>query len=245
MFFDGLRTDDRSILDLLDADYTYANEELARFYGIPGVAGTKLQKVALTPDEHRGGLLGMGCILAMTSHTDRTKPTTRGKWVLDVMLGTPPPPPPANVGNFAQQDKNAPPPKNFREKLAQHASNASCAACHKRIDPLGFALENYDATGAWRELDKGNPVDNVGRFPGGKEFHGVDGLKQVLRDRQEQFVGNVVAQMMTYALGRQLQYQDDLALSDIGEALKHEDHRFSTMIRGVVMSRQFLYRKNG
>jgi len=245
LFFDNLRAEDRSILDLLDADYTFANEELARFYGIPGVSGPKMQKVALSPQFHRGGLLGMGCILAMTSHTDRTKPTARGKWILDVLLGTPPPPPPANAGNFAAPNNHAAPPKNFREKLALHASDASCAACHKRIDPLGFALENYDGAGAWRDSDAGKPVDNVGRLPRGKEFQGVEGLKQVLHERQEQFIRNVVTQMMTYALGRQLQYTDDLAVADIVDALKRDDYRFSTLIRGVVMSRPFLYRRNG
>jgi hypothetical protein len=244
MFFDAIRTEDRSILDLLDADYTYVNEELAKFYGIPDVTGPKMRRVSLRPENHRGGLLGMSAILAMTSHSNRTKPTTRGKWILDVMLGTPPPPPPANVSNFAPPDKKAPPPKNFREKLAQHATDSTCAACHKRIDPLGFALENYDGVGAWRELDAGNPVDNAGRLPGGKEFHGVEGLKQVLHERQDLFVRNIAAQTMTYALGRQLQYQDDLALADICDALKRDGYKFSTLVRGVVMSRQFMNRRN-
>ncbi|HWE01062.1 MAG TPA: DUF1592 domain-containing protein [Tepidisphaeraceae bacterium] len=244
LFFDAIRTEDRSVLDLLDGDYTFVNEDLARLYGIPGVTGKKMRRVALKPEYHRGGVLGMGAILAMTSHTDRTKPTTRGKWILDVMLGTPPPPPPANVSNFAApKDKNAA-PKTFRERLAQHATDSTCAACHKRIDPLGFALENYNAIGEWRDQIAGEPVDNAGRLPGGKEFHGVDGLKQILRARQDQFVANVATQMMTYALGRQLQYQDDLALADIVDSLKHDGYKFSTLIRGVAASRPFMYRKN-
>lgn len=243
LFFDGIRTEDRSILDLLDADYTYLNEDLAKLYGIPNVTGKKMQRVMLRAQDHRGGLLGMGAILAMTSHSNRTKPTTRGKWILDVMLGAPPPPPPANVGNFVPQPRNAP-PQTFREKLAQHATDSTCAACHKRIDPLGFALENYDPIGGWREQVDGAPVDNAGHLPGGKEFHGIDGLKQVLHDRQDQFVQNVIRQMMTYALGRQLQYQDDLTIADIDDSLKRDGFKFSTLIRGVATSRQFLYRRS-
>jgi hypothetical protein len=180
----------------------------------------------------------------MTSHTDRTKPTTRGKWILDVMLGSPPPPPPANVSNFAEPKDKKAAPKTFRDKLALHASDSTCAACHKRIDPLGFALENYNAIGEWRDEVGGQPIDNAGRLPGGKDFHGVDGLKRVLHDKQDEFVANIVRQMMTYALGRQTQYQDDLAIADIADSLKQDNYKLSTLIRGVVASRPFMYRRN-
>lgn len=147
LFCDHLRKEDRSVLELLDADYTFANAELARHYRLAEVPAKDFAKVALRPEDHRGGVIGMGSMLTMTSHTDRTKPTARGKWILEVLLGAPPPPPPANAGSFAPPDKNRPEPKSFREKLGQHATNANCVGCHKRVDPLGFALENYMADG--------------------------------------------------------------------------------------------------
>ncbi len=249
MFFDGLRTEDRSILDLLDADYTFVNDELAKHYGLPdqkdnaAAKGDQMRKVSLRPEDHRGGLLGMGGMLTATSHTDRTKPTARGKWILEVVLGTPPAPPPPNVGALTPP-KNRPEPKSVREKLALHASNATCAGCHKKIDPLGFALENYDAIGSWREKIGGDPVDNLGQLPGGKEFHGADDLKTVLRDRQPQIVRNMIVQVMTYALGRHVEYYDEAAIAQITDALAKDNYRFSTLIRGVVTSRPFLYRKS-
>ena len=241
-FFNNLRTNDASILDLIDCDYAFVNEELARHYGIDGVSGKELRRVALRPELHRGGLLGMSSILTLTSHTDRTKPTARGKWILQVILGTPPSPPPADVGNL-KEDRADHAPQTIREKLAQHASNPTCAACHRKIDPLGFALENYDAIGTWREHVGDAPVDNVGQLPGGDKFVGVDGLKKVLRQKQDLFIRNLTVQMMTYALGRQTQYQDELAVADIADRLRAEDHRFSALIRGVVTSRPFQYRR--
>jgi hypothetical protein len=242
LFFDNLRTEDRSVLDLIDSNYTFVNEELAKNYGIAGVSGKEMRRVSLKPENHRGGLLGMSSILTLTSHTDRTKPTARGKWILSVMLGTPPNPPPPDAGSF-KDTKQQHTPRNFREKLAQHASNPSCAACHKRIDPLGFALENYDAIGTWREQVGGQPVDNSGKLPGTAAFVGVDGLKQVLHAKQDQVVRNMVVQMMTYALGRQMEYEDELAIMDIADAMKHDDYKFSSLIRGVVMSRPFQFRR--
>lgn len=243
-FFEKMKLEDHSVLDLLDANYTYVNQELARHYGIPGVQGGQMVRVDLAPELHRGGLLGMAGVLTLTSHTDRTKPTARGKWVLETLLGTPPSPPPANVSNFKPQPKDQPAPKTFREKLAQHATQASCAACHRKIDPLGFALENFDAIGTWREQVGGEPVDNIGRLPGGDEFHGVDGLRQVLRARQGLFVRNVIVQLMTYALGRHVEYYDELAVTEIAEGLEREDYKFSALVRGIVTSRPFLYRRN-
>ncbi len=242
-FFDALRTDDHSVLDLLDADYTYVNEDLARFYGLSGVHGDQFRKVALKPQDHRGGLLGMSSILTMTSHTDRTKPTSRGKWILEVILGTPPAPPPANAG-VLRPPKDMPDPQTFREKLALHARDATCAGCHKKIDPLGFALENYDAIGAWREQVAGAPVDNVGRLPGGQEFRGPAGLKQILSQHKDQFVRNLTVELQTYALGRKIEYYDEAAVAQIDERLAQNDYRFSTLIAEIVNSRPFAYRKN-
>ena len=242
-FFDALRTDDHSVLDLLDADYTYVNEDLARFYGLSGVQGDQFRKVALKPQDHRGGLLGMSSILTMTSHTDRTKPTSRGKWILEVILGTPPAPPPANAG-VLRPPKDMPEPQTFREKLALHARNATCAGCHKKIDPLGFALENYDAIGSWREQVAGAPVDNVGRLPGGQEFRGPAGLKQILSQHKDQFVRNLTVELLTYALGRKIEYYDEAAVAQIDERLAKNNYRFSTLIAEIVTSRPFAYRKN-
>ena len=243
LFFDNLRGEDRSILDLLDSDYTFVNEELARHYGLAHVTGPQMRRVAIRPEDHRGGLLGMSSILTLTSHTDRTKPTARGKWVLQVLLGTPPAPPPADAGSF-KETRNKQEPKNFRERLALHSSNATCAGCHKKIDPLGFAMENYDAIGTWREQIGGQPVDNKGRLPGTGDFQGIDGLKQVLHARQDQFVRNLAVQMMTYALGRQVEYEDELAIVQICERLQRDNYRFSSLIHGVVTSRPFQFRRN-
>lgn len=241
-FLDNLRTEDRSILDLLDADYTFANEELAAHYKLDGIKGTKMQRVALKPTDHRGGLLGMAGVLAMTSHTDRTKPTARGKWVLDVVLGTPPSPPPANVSTFKPQAKDKPEPKTFRDKLALHAADQTCAACHKKIDPLGFALENYDAIGTWRDTVGGAPVDNRGQLSDGTKVAGIDDLKKVLHARQSQFVRNFSSQMLVYALGRNLEYRDELTLAELGDTLEREKYRFSALVRTIVASRQFQYK---
>jgi hypothetical protein len=243
VFFDHLRMEDSSILDLLDSDYTYVNAELAKHYGLKGVQGDKMQRVSLKPEDHRGGLIGTAMVLTQTSHTDRTKPTARGKWILDILLGTPPPPPPANVSNFKPPAKGAVEPKTFREKLALHATEATCAACHAKIDPLGFALENYDAIGTWREEVGGAPVDNVGKLPGGPEFRGVDGLKRILHEKQDLFLRNFAEQMLTYALGRPVDYYDEPTLQHITEKLHSGDTHFSTLVIEIVKSFPFQYRR--
>ncbi len=244
LFCENLRGEDRSILELLDADYTFANAELAKHYGLAAVPGKEFAKVALRPEDHRGGVLGMGSILTMTSHTDRTKPTARGKWILEVLLGTPPPPPPPNAGSFAPPDKNREEPASFREKLAQHASDANCVACHKRIDPLGFAMEDFDAIGSWRSDIGGKPTDNLGHLPGVGEFRGISGLRKVLRDKQPLFVRNAASQILAYALGRELSYYDEPALDRIVTAIAQDDFRFSALIIQVVESFPFQHRKS-
>src|SRR5436189_153330 len=163
-FLDKLREEDRSVLELLDCDYAWLNGDLAKHYGIGGVEGKEFRRVALKPENHRGGLLGMGAILALTSHTSRTSPTLRGKWILESIFGTPPPPPPPDAGTLKEQKKGAE-PKTFRELMAQHATQPTCTSCHRRIDPLGFALENYDAVGAWRDAQGGKPMDAAGVLP--------------------------------------------------------------------------------
>lgn len=254
-FFDRLRTEDRPILDLLESDYTYANRELAEFYGIDDPAveqlepwdegqPTELVEVALKPEDHRGGLLGMGGFLWMTSHETRTKPTQRGLWVLEVVLGTPPPPPPPEAGSFAPPAEGQPEPKNFREKLQQHASDENCSGCHAKIDPLGFALENFDAIGAWRTEENGDPVDNGGELPTGESFVGFQELRDVIVARKDQFTRNFVKQLLTYALGRELLPTDRGTVELIARQVEENDYRFSEVIRGIVTSRAFQYRVN-
>ncbi|MFQ3592676.1 MAG: DUF1588 domain-containing protein [Gemmataceae bacterium] len=242
LFCDHLRTADRSILEFLDADYTFVNAELARHYGLVTIPAKRFEKVTLRPEDHRGGLLGMAGILTMTSHTDRTKPTARGKWILDVLLGSPPAPP-ADAGNFAPPAKDRPEPANFREKLAQHASDRNCMGCHLKIDPLGFALENYDAIGRWRDKIGDSPVDNVGTLPGVGQFQGVEGLRKVLKAHQNEFVENLVSQTLRYALGRDLSYYDEPSIQTITQNLERSEYRFSRLILEVVQSYPFQHRK--
>jgi hypothetical protein len=243
LFCDHLRTADRSILELLDADYTFVNAELARHYGLKTVPAKGFEKVALRPEDHRGGVASMAGVLTMTSHTDRTKPTARGKWILEVLLGSPPPPPPADAGNFAPPPKDRPEPKNFREKLAQHANDRNCKGCHLKVDPLGFALENFDAIGRWRETVGDVPVDNVGTLPGGEEFRGREGLQKVLNARRGEYVENVVVQTLTYALGRDAGYADEPTIHAVTRKLQDNEYRFSVLILGVVKSTPFQHRK--
>lgn len=242
-FFDKLREEDRSVLDLLDADYTYANQELAQHYGLKGVEGKELRRVALKPEDHRGGLLGMGSVLALTSHTSRTSPTMRGKWVLEVVFGTPPAPPPPEAGILKdEKDKKA--ATTFREQIARHAADATCAGCHRKMDPLGFALDNFDAVGSWREAVGGTPIDTTGELPGGESFRGVDELKQIIKNRRGEFVRNLVEQSFIYALGRELDFHNDLAVEEVARGVESEGHRFSALILGVVQSYPFQHRRN-
>jgi hypothetical protein len=243
LFFDTLRTENRPITTLLDADYTFVNQCLAENYGIPGIKGPQMQRVALQPDEHRGGLLGMGAVLSMTSHTFRTSPTQRGKYVLEVILGTPPPPPPNNVAQIEDAAKKAD-VKTFRELLAQHATDATCAACHSRIDPLGFGLDNYDAIGRWRVSTREQPLDTAGVLPSGESFDGLAGLKKVLAGKRDRFVDNLCEQMLTYALGRQLRPYDRPAVREISAAVAKDNYKFATLVIAVAKSFPFEYRKN-
>ncbi len=217
------------------------NADLAKHYGLAEVKGKEMQRVALKPEDHRGGVLGMGAILASTSHTFRTSPSQRGRWVLDVVFGTPPPPPPANAGQFKEEKKEKE-PKDFREKLAQHASDSNCAACHRKMDPLGFGLDNYNAVGQWRPTSP--DLNTHGELPTGERFDGVDGLKQVIWTRRDEFVRNLVGQTLTFALGRDVDYFDEGQISKIKKAMEKDDNRFSSLILGVVNSYPFQYRRN-
>ncbi len=239
-FFDHLRTDDLPITDLLDADYTYVNADLAKHYGIADVTGPEFRKVKLT-DPNRGGLLGMGAVLSLTSHTSRTSPTLRGKYVLEVILGTPPPPPPPNVGN-AEDAKGAKEAKTFRDKLALHATQANCAGCHAKIDPLGFGLENFDAVGRWRA--SGPDLDTSGKLPGGDVFNGPKELKAVLLKKKPRFVENLTEKLLVFALGRELQASDAPAVKAITADLDKNGYKFSVLAAGVAKCFPFQNRRN-
>lgn len=243
-FFDMLRQEDRSILDLLDSDYTYINEELAKHYNLPNVAGKQTRLVRLKPEDHRGGLLGMGAVLALTSHTYRTSPTLRGKWILDVLFGTPPPPPPPGVSVIEDEQKKQKSGETFRELLAQHARRPACAGCHSKMDPLGFALESYDAIGRWRTDLGGKPLDTSAQLPTGEKLQGAQELKRLVVRRQEAFVRNMAERTLSYAIGRELVATDEPTVAQINADLKKNDHRFSALIRAVVKSVPFQYHRN-
>jgi cytochrome c551/c552 len=243
LFLDYLRLEDRSVLELLEADYTFVNPELAKHYGL-AQNEPKFVRVSLRPEDHRGGLLGMGSVLAMTSHTFRTSPTQRGKYILDVLLGSPVPPPPANAGMLKDDDQNKRrAPATFREQLAQHATQKACAGCHKKLDPLGFALDNYDAIGSWRESRPELPLDVVGELPGGERFEGVAQLKQLLLKRKDEFTRGLTAKLLVYALGRELDYFDDCTIYEVADRLNKNEYRFSELILGIVESYPFQHRR--
>lgn len=241
LFFDHLRTENRSVLELLDADYTFLNEPLAKHYGISGVTSKDFTKVTLT-DRQRGGLLGMGSVLALTSHTSRTSPTLRGKYILDVILGTPPPPPPPDAGMIDESQTKGKNAKNFREQLAQHATRAACANCHAKIDPLGFGLENFDAVGRFRKSSA--DVDSSGKLPTGETFNGPAELKKILLNRKALFIENICGTMLKYALGRELVPSDEALIKQLSSDLEKNGYQFSTLILGIAKSFPMTHRRN-
>jgi hypothetical protein len=240
LFFTSVMRGDRNALDLLNADYTFVNERLAKHYGIPRVYGEQFRRVTLT-DPNRRGLLGQGSILLLTSVATRTSPVIRGKWILMNLLNTPPPPPPPNVDtNLARSDLGK--LVTLREKMAAHRANPTCASCHRNIDPLGFALENYDATGQWRTTDAGAPIDASGTLPDGTVVDGPRALRQALTARPEVFVGTLTEKMLTYALGRGLETYDMPVVRGIVDGAARDDYRFSSIILGIVKSMPFRMR---
>lgn len=245
-FVDTLVRENRSIRELLDADYVFVNDRLAAHYGIEGVEGSELQRVPL-PDgparARRGGVLGMGSILTVTSYPTRTSPVLRGKWMLEELLGAPPPPPPANIPSL-DKAKSAESAPTLREKLELHRQAASCASCHRKMDPLGFALENFDGIGKWRDKDGERPVDATGELAGGARFAGPAGLKQVLLDRKPQFRRTMVEKLFTYALGRPPEAVDEPAIREILLSVEQDGDRIGTMIQGIVASFPFRHRRN-
>ena len=237
MFFESVMREDRSVLDLLTADYTFVNERLARHYGIPGVYGSRFRRVTVTDDARRG-LLGKGSVLLVTSHAGRTSPVVRGKWVLDNLLGTPPPPPPPNVPALEDTGGTVQ-AHSVRERLEQHRANPNCATCHRMIDPLGFALENFDAVGAWRTKDEGEPIDASGELLDGTKLNGVAALRQAIVSRPETFVRTLTEKLLIYALGRSLSYHDMPLVRAVARESASQQYRFSALILGIARSGAF------
>ncbi|HUG93704.1 MAG TPA: DUF1592 domain-containing protein [Planctomycetaceae bacterium] len=240
LFLETMLREDRSVLDLIQADATHLNERLAKHYGIPHVYGSRFRRVALDDESHRGGLLRHGSILTVTSYATRTSPVIRGQWVLKNLLGTPPPPPPENVPPLEDNTVSALLP--VRERLAEHRANTACASCHELMDPVGFALENFDAVGRWRELEAGKPVDASGGLPDGSEFTGVAGLEQALLARPELFVRTLTEKLLTFALGRGVEHHDAPAIRQIVRDARDADYRFSALIVGIANSTPFQMR---
>ncbi len=240
-FVDSIVREDRSVIDLLKADYTFLNERLAKHYGIPNVYGGRFRRVALGADSKRGGLLRHGSLLAVTSYATRTSPVIRGTWVLDNIVGAPPPPPPANVPALEDTQVSAALP--MRERMAQHRANPVCASCHRTIDPVGFALENFDALGRWREhAGDSGPIDVSGALPGVGEVDGVAGLETALLSRPELFAGRLTERLLTFALGRGVEYYDAPAVRKILREAEADQYRFSSLILGIVRSVPFQMR---
>lgn len=239
LFFEAIVRENRSILELIDADFAFVNGRLAKHYGIPGVDGNSFRRIALSEDSPLGGVLTQGSILTLTSHPNRTSPVNRGKWILERILGTPPPPPPLDVPEL-EEGEDGVSFRSLRLQLEQHRSNPDCAACHAKMDPIGLAFENFDAIGRWRDLEDNKfPIKPSGRLPSGEFFDGPRELKAILKNR-EGVARSLIKNMMTYALGRGLAYYDKCAIDDIFDRLVSEDYRFSALIDGIVSSEPFL-----
>lgn len=244
LFFREILVKDLSLLNLLDSKYTIGTSNLAKHYGVklPLRKGAPKQPqwVELPEGTNRGGLLGMPAVLAVSSYPYRTSPVLRGTWILDSILGTPPPPPPPNVPALEEAHAGES-PKSVRERLTQHRANPACASCHSRIDPLGFALENYDAIGRWRDEDGGKPVDNSGELADGTKFQGPDQLRAVLLERKDLFIRNLTNKMLGYALGRGLTLSDSCTVDSIVAQVKKNDYSARTLIEVIVLSVPFRY----
>ena len=241
LFLESQLRDDRPALELLTANHTFVNDRLARHYGIPDIYGSHFRRVELD-DDRRGGLLGHGSILTVTSYANRTSPVLRGKWLLENILGAPPPPPPPNVPALEENDEREV-PASVRQRLEVHRRNPVCASCHAPMDPLGFALENFDATGRWRDLGEGGtPIDASGQLLDGTRFDGPKAFREALVTRGDEFVGTVVEKLLTYALGRGLEFYDMPTVRRVMRQTAADDHRWSALVLGIVKSVPFQMR---
>ena len=244
LFFDSIVREDRSTVDLLTANYTFVNERLAQHYGIANVKGVNFRRVALADDSPRRGLLGKGAILTVTALPNRTSPVVRGKWVLENILGAPPPDPPPNVPALEENGNQITKVRTLRARLEQHRANPVCASCHKLMDPIGFALESFDAVGKYRTVDENfEPIDNTGVYADGTRIDGLAGLRQVMVSHSSRFVTNVTNKLLTYALGRGVEYYDAPSVRLILRDAAARDYRFSSIVLGIVKSAPFQMRR--
>ncbi len=243
LFIESTLREDRSIMDLVAANYTFVNERVAEHYGIPGVYGQQFRRVTFKPGEPRGGLLGQGSILTISSHPTRTSPVLRGKWLLQNLLGTTPPEPPANVPTLPEPADGGT-PTTVRQLLERHRASPACASCHAPIDPLGLALENFDAIGRWRADDGGAPIDAAAVTPGGVHFEGPSGLRDLLLAQRTLFVGAVIEKLLAYALGRGLDDYDWPTVRQILRESAPSDHRWSSLVLAIAKSPAFQMRRS-
>jgi hypothetical protein len=241
LFFQSILTEDRSILDFIDAPYTFLNERLAKHYGIPGVVGPEFRRVDLFTGDHRGGVLTQASVLTVSSYPTRTSPVIRGKFILENILNAPPPPPPPNVPSLDAGGATG--KLSLRQQLEEHRANAMCASCHSKMDPLGFGFENYDAIGRWRTADGGFPIDSSGTLPDGKSFNGPAELKSILKADRGAFARGLTEKLLTYALGRGLERYDKRTVDEITTKLAANDYRISVLILEIVKSMPFQMRR--
>jgi Protein of unknown function (DUF1592)/Protein of unknown function (DUF1588)/Protein of unknown function (DUF1585)/Protein of unknown function (DUF1587)/Protein of unknown function (DUF1595)/Planctomycete cytochrome C len=240
LFFESIMREDHNVVDLMTANYTFLNERLARHYGVPNIYGSRFRRVEITDDARRG-LLGQGSILATTSHAERTSPVLRGKWVLENVVGAAVPPPPPDVP-VLKPAADGEKPKTIREQMAEHRANPACATCHKVMDPIGFAMENFDAVGAWRTREPGGPIDASGNLADGTKIDGVVSLRNALVSHPDQFVDTLTEKLLTYALGRGLSYNDMPVVRGIVRDSAQQNYRFTSIVLGIVRSAPFQMR---
>src|SRR6185436_14363143 len=245
LFLDSILRENRSVLELLTADYTFLNGRLAEHYGIANVQGSDFRRVTFPAGSPRGGLLGQGSILTLTSYATRTSPVVRGKWVLENLLSAAPPPPPPNIPALKTEGAGTGQALTMRDAMNAHRASPSCAGCHARMDPIGFAMENFDAVGRWRERDGEQPIDATGTFPEGTKFDGIPGLKKELLRQPEQFVGTVAERLLMYAVGRNLQYYDAPTVRAAMREAAPADYTLASLLLGIVKSRPFQMREAG
>jgi hypothetical protein len=239
LFFEAILKEERSALELLDADFTFLNGRLAQHYGL-SASGDAFQRVKLS-DGRRGGVLTMAAVLAATSDPDRTSPVKRGKWVLEAILGTPPPPPVPDAANLKPEPGDA--SLTLRQRMERHRKDPNCASCHNRMDPIGFGLENFDAIGVWRDRDAGKPIDASAALPDGGKFNGPTELKKIIQARKDQFVECLVEKMLTFGLGRGVEHYDGPVIKDLSTSMSKNGYKLSTLVVDVVKSYPFQYRQ--
>lgn len=244
LFLDSVLREDRSVLDLLTANYTFVNERLAKHYGIPNIRGPQFQRVTFPPDSPRGGLLGQGSILLLTSYSTRTSPVLRGKYVLENLLASPPPPPPPNVPSLSTEGSKSEEQLSLRDAMIRHRANPACANCHARMDPIGFAMENFDAIGQYRDNDAGKPIDVSSKLTDGTVVDGLAGVKAMLLKDPDRFAGAVAEKLLMYGIGRNVQYFDRPALRRIIADAAKDKYKFATLVLGVTQSVPFQTRQS-